>query len=83
MDVAAAGNGADALTLQPGMALEFVQDGNRFRVAAGGLTLGWLPGDLSGLVRRCVASGHTYTASLQSVVGGPSGPQIRVILQRA
>ena len=82
VDVVAAGNGAHALALQPGVVLELDQDGNRFRVSADGLTLGWLPGDLSSLLRRCVATGDTYTASLQSVAGAPPSPQIRVVVQR-
>ena len=50
VDVAAAGNGAYALTLPSGSTLTLAQDGNRFLVAAGGHTLGWLPGDLSRLI---------------------------------
>jgi len=82
VDVAVAGNGAYALTLPPGAVLGLDQDGNRFQVAAGGLTLGWLPGDLSSLLRRCHAAGHSYTASLLGVAGAPPNPQIRVVLQR-
>lgn len=82
VDVAAAGNGAYALTLLPGSVLELGQDGNRYQVTAEGLTLGWLPGDVSSLLRRCALEGHTYAAALLSVGGPPASPQIRVAVQR-
>ena len=82
VDVAAAGNGAFALTLLPGNPVALAQDGNRHQVTAEGQTLGWLPGDLSSLLRRCAQEGHDYVATLQSVTGPPLSPQIRVALQR-
>ena len=82
VDVAAAGSGAYALTLPNGSTLTLAQDGNRFLVAAGGHTLGWLPGDLSRLIQRCTAAGHSYIATLQSVTGLIPNPQIRVVVER-
>ncbi len=82
VDVAAAGNGAFALTLLPGSLVALAQDGNRHQVIAEGQTLGWLPSDLSSLLRRCEQEGYDYAATLQSVTGLPVSPQIRVALQR-